>query len=403
VTAVARRRLRIALVYDALYPELKGGAERRFHEIGTRLAKRHDVHQISWRYWPERGDTIRDARHMHGVGMAPHFYGSDGKRTVGEALSFAARSVPELLRRRYDVIDCSATPYLPVYSARLISLLTRTPLVVTWHELWGDHWRSYLPDRPIVARLGRMAEAGAARLGGVRVAVSPFTAARLQAAGVASSSIRVVGNGVSISALSDASAVPWRPDVVFVGRLIEDKRVDLLLEAIHHLCREFPSISCLVVGEGPERAALEARCAALGLAGNVEFVGHLADRDVRGAMKAAKTLVLPSIREGFGIVAIEAQAAGAVPLVVRSPHSAAASLIRDGVDGIVCEPNAESIAGGLRSLLGSPGRLADMKRVAMQAARAWDWDDLSTAMEQVYLEAAAAEPAPKPRWKLSWR
>src|SRR4029077_3314714 len=127
-----------------------------------------------------------------------------------------------------------------------------------------------------------------------------------------------------------------RADIVFVGRLIDDKKVDVLLHAVHRLLGELPDVRCTIVGDGPESEPLERLAASLSLGANVRFAGHVEDGQTFALMKAAKVFALPSIREGFGITVIEAQASGCVPVVARGPHTAAPDLVRDGVDGIVC-------------------------------------------------------------------
>jgi hypothetical protein len=92
--------MRIAFVYDALFPYVKGGAERRYHELARRLAAEHDVHHVSWQWWDGPATTTADGVTLHGVGRPPVLYGSDGKRTVREAVAFARRLVPTLLRER---------------------------------------------------------------------------------------------------------------------------------------------------------------------------------------------------------------------------------------------------------------------------------------------------------------
>ena len=249
--AGAQSRLRIALVYDALYPYVIGGAERRFHELGTRLAQRHDVHFVSWQYWDGPSRVERDGITYHGVGRAPELYGADGKRTVREAVAFATRSLPTLLRNRWDVIDCSATPYLPVFSASLAARLAGTPLVATWHEYWGEHWEEYLPDRPIVATVARWLEARAARLGNQVVSVSGFTARRMRALDA-----EVVPNGLPMEQIAAARPADEHSDLLYAGRLIDEKRVDLVIDAVARLTERFPTLRCTIVGDGPERARL---------------------------------------------------------------------------------------------------------------------------------------------------
>lgn len=380
--------MKIAFVYDGLYPYLKGGAERRYFELATRLSARHEVHYLTWRHW----GAARSARHagftVHGVGAPRPFYGDDGKRTVGEAAAFALRLLPALRRGRYDVIDCSATPYLPLYSCWFAARATRTPLVATWHEFWGDHWKAYLPQRPALAHVAQRVEAACRPLGDVRVAVSQFTAQRL-AAGPRGTTARVVGNGVSLDAIKRIPPSADPSDIVFVGRLIEDKKVDVLLQAIHGLLGEFPGLRCNIVGDGPEREHLERLSTSLSLGANVRFTGPMDDVQTFGLMKAAKVLALPSIREGFGITVIEAQASGCVPVVARGPHTAAPDLVRDEVDGLVCDPTPESLTASLAALLRDPARLASMKAKAKRSAVKWDWDRLALQMEDVYREARA--------------
>jgi glycosyltransferase involved in cell wall biosynthesis len=381
------RSLRIAFVYDALYPYVLGGGERRFHELAKRLSARHEVHFVSWQFWDGPARLERDGMTFHGVGRAPKLYGADGKRTVREAIAFGARALPVLLRQRFDVIDCSATPYVPLYAASLAARLRRTPLVATWHEFWGEHWGAYLPHRRGVARVARALEAVGARLGDTVVPVSAFTARRI---GTRAGRVHVVPNGVVLEEIRRAPAEPEASDLLFVGRLIDDKRVDLLLGAVQRLLGKWPALRCAIVGEGPQRAELEALAEQLGLRANVRFSGWVDPSSrVFGHMKAARLLVLPSVREGFGITVAEAQACGTVPVVVRSPMSAAPDLVRDGVDGSLCEPNVESVARAIDELLSDPQRRDAMAGASLAAAEAWSWDRLAADMEALYLRVAA--------------
>jgi glycosyltransferase involved in cell wall biosynthesis len=109
-------------------------------------------------------------------------------------------------------------------------------------------------------------------------------------------------------------------------------------------------------------------------------------------MTSARLLVLPSVREGFGITVVEAQACGTVPVVVRSPMSAATALVRDGVDGRLCESSAESIAAAVDELLSDEARREALAAAALTAAEAWSWDRLASEMESVYLRAASPAP-----------
>lgn len=374
-------RLRIAFVYDALFPYVKGGGERRYHELARRLAVKHEVHVVSWTWWDGTPDESLDGLTLHGVGRPPAMYGTDGKRTVREAAAFSARILPVLLRGRWDVIDCSATPYLPLGSAWLAARLTSTRLVVTWHEFWGDHWLEYLPHRPVVARLARALESGSRRLGDEIVAVSDFTARAMKPR---AGGMRVVPNGVTLADIDGAPLPDGAAQIVFVGRLIDEKRADLLLDAAARLRDRLPDVRYSIVGSGPEWGTLIAMAQRLNIADRVTFHGQLDASAAYGHMKAARLLVLPSVREGFGMTVAEAQAAGTVPLVVRGPSTAAPDLVRDGVDGFVVEPTGESLSQGIAAAFSDPERLTRMAAAARRAGIERDWDRLSERMEAIY-------------------
>jgi glycosyltransferase involved in cell wall biosynthesis len=382
------RRLRVAFVYDALYPYQRGGAERRYFEIAERLKERHDVHYVTWRHWDGPATLRHEGITFHGVGPPPNLYGADGKRTIREAATFASLLGPKLAKLRFDVIDCSATPYVPLYPCWAAARLKRTPMIATWHEFWGEHWISYLGHRPLIARLARRIEAWSVRCGDVRVAVSPFTAGRLPGR----RQVTVVENGIGFRSLRQVPPLPpeGAADIVFVGRLIEDKRVEVLLEAMAMLTSAWPALRLHVIGDGPERPRLEALASGFGVDGNVDFLGHVDERRLAAELHAARIFALPSIREGFGISVIEAQACGAVPVVARAPHSAASSLIREGIDGVSVAPTAEAFAGAIAGLLLDPVRLESISQAAVRAAASRDWDAVASRMEIVYCQAIAS-------------
>jgi glycosyltransferase involved in cell wall biosynthesis len=392
-----RPRLRIAFVYDALVPYCTGGAERRFHELARRLAIRHDVHYVTWRYWGDDPILIQDGITYHGVGVPRPFYGADGRRILREQLAFAARVPAALLRIGADVVDVSATPFLPLYAAWPATRFRRARLVATWHEYWGEHWHDYLEHRPVTARLARRAESAARRLADAHVAVSSFTARRLAASASAGAfadrgtAIDVVPNGVELTALAAAGQAPSavRPiDVVFVGRLIEEKRLYVLVRALPLLTGRRPGIRCEIVGDGPERESLVGLVRELGVEDQVALTGRVSEQELPVRLGGARMLALPSEREGYGIAVVEAQAAGAVPIVARGPLSAAPDLVADGVDGLLVEGTPEAFAAAIDALLEAPDRLERLAAAARHTAAGRGWDDRAAEMERIYVRLA---------------
>ena len=374
--------MKIALVYDAIYPYMKGGAERRYFELGRRLARDHEVHLLGWQFWS--GPRVRkfDGMWLRGVGAPVPFYAPGGRRSLKEAFAFARHLLPALRRERFDIIDCSSIPYLSVLASRLGAASPRPPLVVTWHEYMGQRrWREYLGGGALPAALVERLCAG---VGEARIAVSAFTARRLPGR---RPRVVVVPNGVDYRAIQATAATREGPDILFVGRLLAHKRVNLLLEAVRHL--DGGGHTCGIVGTGPEEDRLQVLARALGLGDRVRFYGRLTTaEEVYGLMKASRVLALPSEQEGFSITAVEAQACGLPPVVVRGSHSAAADLIQPGVDGLVCEGQPQSLATALGSLLQHPELRSQLSAGARAAAAAFDWNVTATKAERLYQRLA---------------
>jgi glycosyltransferase involved in cell wall biosynthesis len=119
----------------------------------------------------------------------------------------------------------------------------------------------------------------------------------------------------------------------------------------------------------------------------VRFHGRLPRPLVHARLKAARVLVLPSAREGYGMVVAEAQACGSVPVVARGPMSAAGALVRDGVDGLLCEPSAAGISAAVTELLLDPARRRAMAAAGRRASGGRSWESAAAAIEEVYRSA----------------
>src|SRR5574341_652568 len=173
--------MKIAFVYDAVYPWVKGGGEKRIYELGKRLAEKgNEVHVFGIKWW-EGADVIKyDGMVLHGVCGAMELY-VNGRRSISEAIIFAIKLIPYLMKQKFDEIDISAFPYFSCFSVKLISIFKRTPMVITWHEVWGDYWYEYLGVNGL---FGKTIEKITARLPERHIAVSGHTKKELASLGV---------------------------------------------------------------------------------------------------------------------------------------------------------------------------------------------------------------------------
>jgi glycosyltransferase involved in cell wall biosynthesis len=129
--------------------------------------------------------------------------------------------------------------------------------------------------------------------------------------------------------------VPAEPVVVFAGRHIPEKGVLALPEAVRLAREQLPALRGEILGDGPLRDEVERRVVEAGLAEAVSVPGFVGEDEVRAAVRRALCLALPSTREGYGLVVIEAASLGTPSVVVTHPDNAALELVEDGVDGVV--------------------------------------------------------------------
>jgi len=368
--------VRIAFVYDAVYPWVKGGAEKRVYEIGRRLAKRgHDVHWFGLRWWGGERDRELDGIHLHGVGAPRELY-VNGRRSISEGVLFGMSTLTGL-KGEFDVIDCQEFPYFSCFSAKVRSAIGGAPLVITWHEVWKEYWMRYLGWRGI---FGKWAELLTARLTSHNIAVSHRTRDDLHEVGVRG--VEVIPNGIELEHIRRIAPSESASDIIFAGRLIRDKNVDVLLGAVHILKKYMPNVVCLIVGDGPERKRLEALARGLGISGNVRFMGTLDSHDeVIAHMKSSRVFVLPSTREGFGIVALEANACGLPVVTVKHKLNAACDI----ACGLLCELSPESMA---QKILEGMERGGELAGLCVESAKRYDWEAITTQLERYYGEIA---------------
>jgi glycosyltransferase involved in cell wall biosynthesis len=375
------------MVYDAIFPYVKGGGERYFHEVAKQLALRHEVHLFGMRFW--NGSPVQEIHPgvwAHGVCRAMPLYttGIEKRRSVSQTLWFTCCLPWALLRGgHFDIIDCMSTPYFPLYSAKLTAMMKRTPLVSSWLEVWrGDSWKVYLGRYG--GAVGRCIERFATNLPRHIVAISEHTREGLAILGVPPERISVVTPGIHWTEIQNVEAGEEHVEILFVGRLIPEKRVDVLLEAMARLCASVPDARCLLVGDGPARHDLENLVKRLRLGRNVRFAGFYPPRDVYRAMKASKVLVLPSQREGFGIVVLEAAASGLPVITIDDPNNASAQLVRSGKIGTVCRLDTEDLAKTMLLMLADEYARSETAAHAIRWSKQFDWPALAEKVEGIY-------------------
>jgi glycosyltransferase involved in cell wall biosynthesis len=363
--------MKIAIVYDAIYPWVKGGGEIRIYELGKRLVSRgHDVHLFGVKWWNGSDVIEYEGMILHGVCKKMTLYVND-KRSIYEAIIFSINLISPLMEEKFDIIDVTSFPFFSCFSTKLVSMINGTKMVITWHEVWGDYWYKYLGKSGF---FGKTVEYMVSRLGHMSITVSSMTANNLELLGVDSEEIRIIPNGVDLRRISNIKPFDIKCDMIFVGRLIKEKNIDILLKTVGLVRNKFPSIVCHIVGNGPEKGKLVDLVVEYGLISKVLFFNSMEHDEVIARIKSSKMLILPSSREGFGIVVMEAFACGIPVITVKEERNAASELVDEGT-GIVIDLDAREMSNAINKLMDMTDETREkMSKSAIEKASAYDWE-----------------------------
>ena len=347
-----QRKPVIALVTDAIYPYHRGGKEIRYFELARRLTNYADVHVFTMHWWNGPRRKYEDLVTYHAISPLFALY-VKGRRSISQAVLFSLTCI-RMLTYRFDVLEADHMPYFQIFVLRIVALLKRRRFVVTWHEVWGQsYWREYLGPVGVIAwRIERLAMTMPHEI----IAASAQTAEALREILGPKAAITVAPNGIDLDAVHSAHPDASTADIVTVGRLMSHKRVDMLLEAIAILQAEGMAVTCRIIGDGPDRAALHEKAQALDIAHAVEFQHDVYEqKEVYALLKAAKVAVFPSAREGFGIAVLEALACGVPVVTTSTPANLAQHLVARSARGIICQPSASALAEAIRPWLADGG------------------------------------------------
>jgi glycosyltransferase involved in cell wall biosynthesis len=345
--------MRVCVVYDCLYPYTVGGAERWYRNLAERLAldDRNEVTYVTLRQWDREDQPTPAGGRVRVIGVGPRMglYTQDGRRRVWPPIVFGLGVLWHLLRhgRRYDAVHMCSFPYFSLLAAALARPLGRYELAVDWFEVWSDaYWREYLGS--IGGRFGAGVQRLCARVSQRAFCYSQLHARRLREEGLRGEVTMLRGlytpNGEAARGEAGGEAAEEEL-VLFAGRMIPEKQAPLAVAAIASAARRIEGLRGELLGDGPEREEVLAQIARRGLGETVTAPGFAAAETVDAQMRRAMCLLAPSIREGYGLVVVEAAARGTPSVVVASPDNAAVELIEEGVNGFVCaSSDPEAIA-----------------------------------------------------------
>ena len=340
--------MRVCIVYDCLYPYTIGGAERWYRTLAERFASSgHEVTFLTRRQWDRGGEPAIAGVRVVVTGPRMELYARSGRRRLLPPIVFGLGVLGHLLRygRRYDVVHTASFPYFSLLAAAAARRRSGFRIVVDWHEVWTrEYWREYLGR--LGGRMGWSVQQACLRVPQRAFCFSRLHERRLLEQGLRGKLTRLEGQYAG--PVESSQPHPARPVVVFAGRLVPEKRAASLVPAVARAREQIPDLRAEIYGDGPERATVLRAIAELELDGAVTAPGFVDAETLEQARSTALCLVLPSSREGYGLVVVEAAARGVPVVVVEGPDNAATELVVEGVNGSVApSAAAEDLAAAI--------------------------------------------------------
>ncbi len=285
-----------------------------------------------------------------------------------------------LQSRHFDVLHMHE-PLMPL-PPWFVLRQARMPIVATFHTHRDDGHRWYPRYRWIFEPLIKR----------VRVRIAVSEAAKRTIAAHFPGDYEIVPNAIDVGRFAapaprPTAMCPDRRGVLYVGRLEPRKGVDRLIAAMVTVQRHVPNAQLVVVGDGPDRVALEAQAAHSGVA--AVFVGRADDVDLPGFYQSADVVCAPALGdESFGLVLLEAMAAGR-PIVATNIAGYTELLAPAGSARLAVAGDSASLACEICAVLGDQALACALGARGAATVRQYDWAVVAGRLEQIYYDVTS--------------
>ncbi len=390
--------MRILMLAWEFPPRSVGGLSRHVFELSRALAARGDEVDVV----TCGAEGIPEKEIIDGVGVwRVHPYPGANQRDFidwVQRLNFALLEKGAAIANLYGRFDLiHAHDWLVTFAARALKYIYTTPLLATIHatefgrnnglhtneqrqindiEWWLTYeaWKVICCSRYMCEELQHVFRLPANKL----VSIPNGIRVELEGEAAAPSSLP--------PSLREGCRDAQSPMIFFIGRLVPEKGVQVLLEAAPAIIGSFPGAHFVIAGSGPFEGYLRQRVKELGLEGKVAFAGYIDEGTKNELYRAASVAVFPSLYEPFGIVALEAMVMG-TPLVV-SACGGLDEIVDHEVEGLKIYPgDAASLAGQVCRLLGDEKWAAELaERAYTRALHNFSWEKIAERTSHVYKE-----------------
>jgi glycosyltransferase involved in cell wall biosynthesis len=357
-----------------------GGAEVHLHEIFGRLASRHEVHLLCSGYAGSAQAEVVDGIHVHRVSSRYGF----ALKGRGAFARLAGTLRPDVV-----VEDVNKVPLdLPS--------IWKGPFVLLVPHLFGTTAFRELPA-PLAAIVWARERPMPRVYARAPVhAISRSTGDDLIARGFRAEAVRVIYPGVDTARFKPDPSVrrEVEPTFLYVGRLKRYKQVETAIRALRHLRGATQAPARLwIAGTGEDRARLERIARQEAVSDSVEFLGYVSEERKIELYRRAWAVVLPSLKEGWGITNLEAAACGTPALA--ADNSALKESVKDGETGYLFPTGDAAALGAAMARLDDPSLQGRLSRAARAFAETFSWERAARETESQLVAAVQSARGPE--------
>ncbi|MEM3394164.1 MAG: glycosyltransferase family 4 protein, partial [Candidatus Methanomethylicia archaeon] len=313
----SRENMKILMLAQFLSPT-RGGGEVMFYQLAHGLMYRgHEIYVIKHKILNSDEDNIGRFGKITIYDIYPPIEHKGGlPASIIQNLLYVINAIRYGIKiiRKESINLIHANNYSPILAGWLLSKITRRPLLVTIHDTTltykGEFWKKWMKQfgrlSMVKALIGHIFELLTIKISENIHTVSETSKNDILQLKYGNKKIYVIPNALNLKFYAGNDNVEYRNEVVFIGRLVFYKNLEVVLEALS--CIFNHNFKFIVIGDGPMREYWQKLANNLSILDKVEFRGYVSHEEKREILRKASVLVLPSLFEGFGMVILEAWA-----------------------------------------------------------------------------------------------
>jgi glycosyltransferase involved in cell wall biosynthesis len=363
--------MRILMIAKTLTAHRSGGFETHVTQLANRLAERHEVDVICRRLPVGKNDYNFNVYDIPYSGI-----GIDAIDNLA-TLPFLKKEIEKLSRNNYDIVHGQGFSSCAYFLTK-----EKKPFVYTLHGISAEHLVGYREPMLSVLKILFDAEKYCVDNADKIICVSKRTMKEApKYYGFSKNKCVYIPNGVDVLKFRQKRMKSKKPTIGFVGFLHEHKGVHFLLNAMSYVVREIPDAFLVIIGTGSGMKRFKRMTSNLGISKNVFFAGRVLDEDLIRWYNTFDLFVLPSQYEGFGLVVLEAMAAG-TPVIVSDTGNLP-ELAKDS--GFVVDPeNTTELSDKIIKILLDENLRKRLSKNCLRKIKKFDWKYIVKKTEKLY-------------------